>query len=166
MVESAKKAAFQYLHSGLCALPANVAEKRPIGMELWREFQQRMPTISELETWYSDNRANAVCLIGGAISGNLEAIDFDLKAEFFERWRELVESEAPGLVDRLLIERSQSGGKHVIYRCPDGVGKSAKLAQREVECDTAGMYSYAGKEIEIRPRGDRSVSYTHLNTAN
>ena len=31
-----------------------------------------------------------------------------------DRWAELVESESSGLLQRLVIERSQSGGKHVV----------------------------------------------------
>lgn len=158
MVTAIKQTAIKYLASGLCALPANVAEKRPVGLSSWSEFQNHLPTREQLEDWYLDQRADGVCVIGGAVSAHLETIDFDLMAEFFSVWRDLVESQARGLVSRLLIERSQSGGKHVIYRCPNGVGGSVKLAQREIECGSGEKYLYNGKEITPQLRVDKWIA--------
>jgi hypothetical protein len=52
----------------------------------------------------------------------VECIDFDLCGAAWPAWRELVETNAPGLIEQLYIERSPSGGRHVLYRCaaPEG----------------------------------------------
>ncbi|MCC6906842.1 MAG: AAA family ATPase [Phycisphaerales bacterium] len=119
--------------AGLCALPAvrTGQEKRPALRE-WKPYQSRLPSREELARWF-DGSATALCLVCGAVSGNLEMIDFDLGGEAFEPWRRAVESMAPGLVDRLVIESTPSGGRHVIYRCDQPVSGNTKLAQRRIE---------------------------------
>jgi hypothetical protein len=57
-------------------------------------------------------------VVCGAVSGNLEKIDFD-RGELFGLWRELVEAQAPGLVARLSVVQTprEPPGYHVGYRC-------------------------------------------------
>ncbi len=103
--------AIEYLRSGLCVLPAIPAEKRP-ALAGWKQYQRRLPTEQQVQTWFAD--APAMCILAGAVSGHLEMIDFDHEGELFDRWRDLVATELPALVERLVVERSQSGGRHVI----------------------------------------------------
>jgi hypothetical protein len=120
-------AAQTYLEAGLCVLPARLTEKRP-AVPSWKQYQRRLPTAEELKVWFSNGRA--LCVLTGTISGNLEMIDFDVGAALFDRWAEIVRAEAPGLLDRLVIERSQSGGLHTAYRCQESICGNLKLAQR------------------------------------
>ena len=57
-------------------------------------------------------------------------IDFDLGGKAFEPWCELIRKADTSLFDRLVIEKSPSGGWHVVYRCQTLVCGSMKLAQR------------------------------------
>ena len=91
-----------YLRAGLCVLPAILAEKRP-ALAGWKQYQRRLPTERQVSSWFASDRP--VCVLAGAVSANLEMIDFDHEGELFDRWRELVASEAPALVERLVIER-------------------------------------------------------------
>ena len=59
-------------------------------------------------------------------------IDFDLEGEAFERWRGLVNQAAGDILPSLIIEKSQSGGFHVIYRCQNEISRNLKLAQRKI----------------------------------
>ena len=103
-----------YLRSGLCVLPAILTEKRP-ALPGWKQYQHRLPTEQQVQTWFAN--ASPVCVLAGEVSGHLEMIDFDHGGELYEAWRNLVVTEAPELVDRVVVESSQSGGRHVIYRC-------------------------------------------------
>ena len=48
--------------------------------------------------WFDRADPPGVAVLGGAVSGGLECIDFDVQAEsIYPQWRELVEAEAPGL---------------------------------------------------------------------
>lgn len=121
--------------AGLCALPAiRRGDEKRVALISWKPFQSRLPSDDELGSWFGD--AGAICLVCGAVSGNLEMIDFDLGGEAFDAWRAAVEDNAPGLVDRLVIESTPSGGRHVVYRCAGAVSGNTKLAQRRVVVDT------------------------------
>lgn len=100
-------AAAIYRADGLCVLPARAAHKRP-SLAGWKDYWTRLPTEAEVAAWFA-NPHDACCLICGAVSGNLEMIDFDCAGEAFAAWSALVTSEAPGLLDRLVVETSPSG---------------------------------------------------------
>jgi len=120
-------AAKSYLKAGLCVLPAVLAEKRP-AVRSWKPFQTCLPSEAQVDGWFT--RAEALCLLTGSVSGNLEMMDFDVGGALFDRWAEIVEAEATGLLARLVIERSQRGGLHVVYRCVSAICGNLKLAQR------------------------------------
>ena len=114
----------EYLAAGLCVLPALRTIKH--AAVAWKPYQSRLPTEVELDEWFKVNR-NALCLITGKTSGNLEMLDFDNAGEVFLPWAEKIDQS---LMDRLVIERSQSGGWHVVYRYESAVNASMKLAMR------------------------------------
>ncbi len=120
--------ATSYLAAGLCVLPARRAEKRPT-VGRWKQYQQSRPTEAELSAWLA-NGPDAVCILCGAISGNLEMIDFDHGGELFAAWWDRIPTD---IQERLVIETTQSGGQHVVYRCESEVCGNLKLAQRKVD---------------------------------
>jgi len=121
--------------AGLCALPAvRRGDEKRVALRSWKPYQSRLPSADELGSWFGAGDG-AMCLVCGAVSGNLEMIDFDLGGAAFGAWRAAVEASAPGLVDRLTIESTPSGGFHVVYRCESSVSGNTKLAQRRIECD-------------------------------
>ena len=113
----------QYLASGLSVLPADRTRKCP-SVASWKEFQGRRPTEAEVDSWFRASD-DAVCVVCGKVSGNLECIDFDNHGEVFPKWAEALPQE---LYDRLVIERTPSGGFHVSYRCEEPVSGNLKLA--------------------------------------
>lgn len=131
----------QYRGRGLCAIPADRLAKQPIGS--WKRFQKAMPPKG-----YWKREANAICLVAGKISGNLEIIDFDLQAELFPAWERLLREAKPGLFEQLTIERSQSGGRHVFYRCPEAtIEGNQDLAQRRFIRENGDEFTYNGKTL-------------------
>ena len=140
-----------YQAAGLCVLPARFPEKRP-SIGAWKDYQARLPTEAEISAWFANPHA-ACCLICGAVSGNLELIDFDCAGEAFAAWSGLVNAEAPGLLDRLAVETSPSGGWHVVYRCAEAVSGNLKLAQRREDLDGPAEVVRFGKSY--KPRKDR-----------
>src|SRR5690606_6069754 len=73
--------------------------------------------------------------------------------------------QAPGIVDRCLIERSQSGGRHIVYRCETPVPGSQKLAQRRMEVPDASPVTIGGKTYIPRKVGERfEVIFTLIET--
>jgi hypothetical protein len=154
--------ALSYLRSGLCVLPARLDHKRP-ALGAWREYIGRLPTEAELVSWFASDRP--LCIVAGAVSGNVEMIDFDFGAQVFPEWADLVRQAAPGLLERLTIERSQSGGRHVVYRAPAAVSGNDKLAQRTIACEGPDDITLAGKLFKPRRSGDCwAVTITLIET--
>ena len=116
--------AMAYLAAGLSCLPAAKAKKHP-AIGSWKNWQTRLPTEVEVRAWFS-NAHDAICVVAGSVSGNLECLDFDNGGELFAAWIEKVDA---GLLAQLVIEQTPSGGYHVCYRCDDPVEGNLKLAR-------------------------------------
>ena len=97
--------ALNYLAAGLSVLPARKKEKCPAFK--WKEYQERLPTACEITAWFANNH-DAVCIVCGKVSGNLEVIDFDNHGELFPKWK----CNAPHL-SRVALRKS---GKKVCFR--------------------------------------------------
>ncbi|MCJ7544777.1 MAG: DUF3987 domain-containing protein, partial [Phycisphaerae bacterium] len=154
-------AAHSHHGAGLCVLPALLGEKRP-SLSAWKAYQTCPPSTTQMEQWFSSPSVEAMCLLTGAVSGNLELLDFDCQAEVFESWRELVEAESPGLLARLVIERSQSGGKHVVYHYEGAVPGSMKLAEKVCVAPDPDSAMYQGKKYVVRRVGECCEFYPVL----
>ena len=157
------EAALRYLRAGLCVLPAIRAEKRP-AVPRWKQFQNALPSEAQLAALFKD--AESLCIVCGKVSGNLELLDFDLGGEAFEPWCEQVKRGDAGLLDRLVIERSPSGGWHVAYRCRQPVCGNLKLAQRVELVGSPDEVTIAGKRYKPRKdaRGRWHVVLTTIET--
>ena len=116
--------AMAYLAAGLSCLPAAKARKHP-AIGSWKNWQTRLPTEVEVRAWFS-NAHDAICVVSGAVSGNLECMDFDNGGELFAAWMEKVDT---GLLAKLVIEQTPSGGYHVCYHCESPVEGNLKLAR-------------------------------------
>ena len=114
--------AMAYLAAGLSCLPAAKARKHP-AIGSWKNWQTRLPTEVEVRAWFS-NPHDAICVVAGAVSGNLECLDFDNGGELFAAWIEKVDT---GLLSQLVIEQTPSGGYHVCYRVA-GNGEEGTVA--------------------------------------
>ena len=129
-----------YLAAGLSVLPAIKAKKRP-AIGSWKTWIERLPSGLEVETWFS-NGHDGVCIVAGSVSGNLECIDFDCKAEAYPAWAQKVD---PALLNTLVIEKTPSGGKHVLYRSEGSVAGNQKLAQGIRSGKTATLIETRGE---------------------
>ena len=113
-----------YHATGLSVLPA-VRERKFPAVGSWKTYQNRLPSELEISTWFA-NAHDALCLVCGKVSGNLEVIDFDHAGELFSAWKEKIDSE---LYAKLVVEKTPSGGYHVAYRSEGEICGNIKLAQ-------------------------------------
>ena len=151
-----------YRMAGLCVLPAHVREKRPT-LAHWKRAQHQLPDARDLERWF--RASPGICIVTGQVSGNLEVLDFDAEGELFWTWHERVTSQNPELADRLVIERSPSGGFHVVYRCEEPVCRSMKLAQRKQVVPDGSPVTISGKVYKPRLQdGEWFVILTLIET--
>ncbi|MCX5674879.1 MAG: hypothetical protein NTX87_07710, partial [Planctomycetota bacterium] len=74
----------------------------------------------------------------------------------------LVREAAPGLLERLVIETTPSGGRHVVYRAETAVCGNLKLAQRKLPATSGDPVVICGKTYV--PRKDASGNWHVLLT--
>ena len=132
--------AMAYLAAGLSVLPAIKAEKRP-AVGAWKTWAARLPSEYEVKAWFG-NHPDGVCIVSGVVSGSLECMDFDNHGELFDKWKNRVDS---ALFSRLVVERTPSGGYHVIYRVTGVVAGNTKLARGERAAKLATLIETRGE---------------------
>jgi hypothetical protein len=126
------------IENGLPVIPV----KDKIPTVAWKEYQTRLPRVGEL----SFN--GSLALICGKISG-VEVIDIDSKNDpsglLMDRLTQAIFKDSPDITeDDLVIQRTPSGGGHLIYKC-EVVEPNQKLAvskYRKVLIETRGLGGY------------------------
>ena len=114
---------FQELHNieGLQFMPIT-AKKQPV-IKGWQTLSKKHNLIN----------CEAVGLVCGKLSGNLEVIDIDekysLDGNLFKNYKRLISEVNKDLLKKLVVQKTPSGGHHLIYRCQHIEG-NLKLAQR------------------------------------
>ncbi len=150
--------ALRYLAAGLSIIPTGEG-KKPL-VEEWTTFQRERPTPEQVKSWFSSNSRN-IAIIGVVVSGNLEILDFDFKAEALAQWYTIVNEQAPGLFQKLVFENSPRGA-HVIYRAAIPVPGNTKLARRSIEVKGPGDHEYKEKTLRAQQIGGKWVIVPEL----
>ena len=124
--------ALQAAAVGISVVPIRTDGTKQPSLGGWREYQKRRASEVELERWFCSGEPG-IAFITGAVSGNLEALDFD-SPTIFEAWLCRVQQD-PTLaslhnhVSWGYLESTPAGGKHLLYHC-DKVEGNQKLASR------------------------------------
>jgi hypothetical protein len=121
-MKNGREIAKRYMELGLNPLPISPDKKAPMNEE-----HNTVPmTLDTLELYPFE----AIGVSTGVLSGGLEAIDFDLKnASDPQAIMKVFKSKVPNkTLKKLVIQQTQSGGYHFVYRCED-VSSSKKLAK-------------------------------------
>lgn len=150
--------ALSYLDAGLSIIPVG-KDKRPV-IDEWTTFQHERPTPEQVKSWFSSNSRN-IAIIGGAVSGNLEILDFDFKAEALKQWYSLVSEQAPGLFEKLVFENSPKGA-HSVYRANTVIPGNSKLARKAIEVEGPGEHEYKEKTLRAQQIGGKWVIVPEL----
>ncbi len=135
------QAAQAYLDKGFSVVPCRLSNKKPLGK--WKMLQSEPMAPNEAARRFAS--AEAVALIGGAVSGGFEVLDFDVPVAY-DDWIMLMRDHAPELLARLPIISTPSGGRHVYLRsdAPDGNQKLALyyVPDRQIAIETRGEGGY------------------------
>jgi hypothetical protein len=134
--------ALEYLTKAHLSVLPTLANKRPACK--WDHLQKERLEESAALALFST--AEGVGVICGAISGNLECIDFDDPAMFMPWCKQVVTLWGRELLQQLVIHTTPSGGYHVLYRAGAPVDGNAKLAfsrkKNEYGIETRGEGGY------------------------
>lgn len=144
--------------AGISVVPVARGMKAPSvtsGVEMsWKEYQTRLPTTDELRAWFASGE-RGLGVVGGAVSGNLVTIDFDVP-RFYDAWRERVGALADGLLVEETGAEKEDGrpGYHVAVRSTEPVGGNEKLAYVPDESEDTGRRA----AIETRGEGGQAIA--------
>ncbi|MCW3059910.1 MAG: primase, partial [Capsulimonas sp.] len=140
--------ATRYAAAGLSVIPIRTDGSKAPATGSWDEYQRAPAGARRLGEWFGTHGARGIAIVCGAVSGRLEVLDFD-EPKAWDEWRELCEAHGLiGVVERLVWVETPSGGRHLYYRCPDGIEGNQKLAR-----------TAAGKvKIETRSEGGYVVA--------
>ena len=130
-----QQAASKYLEHGYSPIPLVSGQKRPL-LKDWTKYKET--PIEDLNLFTTDS-LGLVCGYNG-----LEVLDIDAKhftGNEFEEYIELLEANGPGLLAKMVIQQTPSGGFHFLYRCEviEGNQKLAKNEAKEVTYETRGI---------------------------
>src|SRR5574343_1527715 len=95
-----------YVAKGISVFPCG-SDKKPL-LVSWKEYQTRLPTTAELESWFTD-RVPCLAIVTGKIS-NISVVDVDVRHG----------GNLNGLPPTLTA-KTQSGGWHLYYRYLPGL---------------------------------------------
>src|SRR5262245_13718779 len=77
-------AALAYLRAGLTVIPIKADGSKAPAVSTWKEYATALPSEAAVRSWWREGTAG-IGVVGGAVSGNLECLDFD-RGELFAPW--------------------------------------------------------------------------------
>lgn len=125
--------------AGVSVIPVDHTTKRPLGD--WKQYQERLPEPDELDRWERMN-IKAIAIVGGAVSGGVETLDFDV-----DGYCEAFGREVGDLVKDCPLQRTGGGGYQLTYRCKTP-GPNQKLAWHP------DPDAHQGRTVAIETRGE------------
>jgi hypothetical protein len=120
--------------AGMSVVPIRTDGTKQPRLSAWKAYQRCQANEAEVNRWFG-NADTGIAFVTGAVSRNLEALDFDCY-ETFKAWLSRIQQN-PGLaalsdhLSRGYLEATPAGGRHLLYRC-DKIEGNQKLATR---CD-------------------------------
>lgn len=119
----------------------------------WKEYQSRIATDDEINIQFNHPKASGLAVICGAISGNLEVIDVDVKYDVSGNLWENYKNEIASVIDKLYIVQTKSGGYHIYYKC-EVIEGNQKLARRHATNEELKDNPNVKEIVLIETRGE------------
>lgn len=122
------QAAIKYYKAGLTIVPIGLDGSKAPTVS-WRGLITTRPTEAEVRQFFAKADVG-IAILGGATSGGLEILDFDIESAFDE-FAELLNEVWPDLLPRLPVIKTPSG-YHVYFRSAkaDGNQKLARASEK------------------------------------
>jgi hypothetical protein len=131
-------------------------------MQLIPINEKKIPLVKEWQTSTIKHELNGYGV--GLVCGfdNIEAIDIDLKydltGKLFEKYKRAINEIDKNLLNKLVVQKTVSGGYHFIYKCSKLEGNK-KLANRE-STEAEKKYTY---DLEIKAGATKEQALKRKN---
>ena len=138
------KIAHKYRDAGFSPIPLIRNSKRP-ALKGWQKYAEE--PITNFDVFRDTNGIGLVMGFDG-----IQCLDIDAKyfeGDEYNEFKLLIEENAPDLMNKMIIQQTQSGGFHWIFKCSEIAGneKLAKNSKGEVIFETRGK----GGQIVVWP---------------
>lgn len=147
------RAAIHYRELGLSVIATDALKQ---SLVRWKDFQTNPASMAQLTRMFNYPGAFGLAVVTGKVSGNLEVIDidskYDLEGGLLERLCSVTKIKNVGLIDRLVMAQSRSGGYHFYYRCQDA-GPNQTLARRPTTEEEKAVHPKEKVKVLIETRG-------------
>lgn len=144
------KEAMEYYSAGLRVFP--VTDTKQPACKTWKPYRTNQ-TAEDVNRLFRHGVYGCALITG---EDGIEVIDIDTKNDpnrfaddktlrFENKFFDMVKKDIPTLLERMVIQRTQSGGWHLIYKCmnPKGNTKLAKFkGAKEAILETRGVGGY------------------------
>jgi hypothetical protein len=140
--------ALDWLQIGIAVIPIFYKSKKP-ALRSWIEFQSRLPTEQELNSWFSHKLRNLAIITGWQ---NLVVIDFDTFDKYSE-WLQWATVGQAALVAQYSVCAVTARGVHIYIKC----SQADNMKLPGVDIKACGGYVLAPPSVH--PSG---VGYTWL----
>ncbi|MFD9211620.1 hypothetical protein ACFVY9_00590 [Streptomyces sp. NPDC059544] len=134
-----RAAAHEYDDAGLCLLPIKADGTKGADVRSWTPYKVNRSTPDEHDTWFDGSRPRGMAVVYGAVSGNIEMIEFEglaIAEGLLDEVTEIavasgLETEWHSILNGWVTETPGGGGRHFRARV-DGapVPGNTKLASR------------------------------------
>jgi len=111
------------------------------GLQFMPVTLKKQPIVKGWQSMFKKHSlidCEAVGLVCGKLSGNVEVIDIDLKysldGKLYDNYKRIINDVNPDLLAKLVVQKTMNGGYHFIYRCQKIEG-NLKLASRNTTKD-------------------------------
>lgn len=140
-----------YLAEGLNVIAVDGQKK---AIAAWKMYAEDLITVKALEDQINSDKAEGIATICGAVSGNMEVMDFDLKYDItgnlMANYKALIPAE---IMNKLRIIETRSGGFHWLYRC-EVIEGNQKLASRPATPSEIKDSPHLKQLVLIETRGE------------
>lgn len=106
------------------------------GLQFVPVNEQKRPLIKDWQTSLEKHdltKCYGVGLVCGTPSGNVQCLDidtkYDLTGKLYENYKKTIHRLSPNLLEKLVVQKTKSGGYHFIFRCTE-ISGNEKLANR------------------------------------
>lgn len=151
IVKGASEQILALYEQGLSLIPVDSKTKSP-ALKSWKKYQQDRMLFDEVIDSLDRVKTEAVAIVCGAVSGNLECLDIDSKfkpgidAQLFADLNKFY----PHIFESLRIHKTPSGGFHLFYKVQTEAGQEVPGNRK-----LAGYLDENGKQVNfIETRGE------------
>jgi len=124
--------------AGIVPLPVRTDGSKAPGLAQWKPYQHQRPDLDTVCSWFAPDATDGIGMVTGAVSGNLELLEFEGRAVAEGEWDRFValceDNGAGDVLHRVMAgyrEWTPTGGLHLLYRVAYGDPlPNTKLARR------------------------------------